>query len=693
MSIMLVTINPHVYIGGTLPPAQPGVAYSQFLHGYDGVPDYEFSLDAGETELTAAGFALSAAGEVYGSSADPVEVPITVRVIDAAGDTDTRTFVFKVVALPLEMSGDAPDARIGDATTYSYGVTGGSGTKTFGITSGALPPGVTLNPATAELDYSGATTPGDYAWEVTATDTHGAFSPPLADSCTIRYPLVTLTGAFQSLGIIGVPYSSDITIAGGDGTYSNPRFTAGAVSGMALTIVTVGGVKKLRLSGTPTTQETDSITVAVDAHDFDGMTMTGSHSQSVTEDPALTLSGSFTNTGLVGAAYSSDLLLGGGDGTYTLGNGGTGLAPGSGALPASTALSIVTVGGSKYLRLSSASLTTAATSNFTVSVNSGDGQNVTGAQSITVISMVVLTGTFATPLYDGVPYSQSIAISGGTGPYSSPAVASGALPSGLSLSIVGSNLFLSGTCTSGATSTFTVSCHDSLGTSATSASQSLTRQDQYFANVKALLKFNGTNGSTTITDVIGHTWTAHAPAALTTSNKKFGTAALLVGTSGGAGDVHSTSSDYSPGSGNFTVEGWKYLNGATAVPSCLFDSRSATNQGLGIYDRLSTGASFLNVFNNTVKIGDTNPTGVVAGTWVHWSICRSGTTLYGSLGGVVFNLGADSRTYAATPTIFVGNNYLDSQGDDGAQDEFRLTIGVARYTANFTPPVDEFPSS
>src|SRR5262249_45225055 len=153
------------------------------------------------------------------------------------------------------------------------------------------------------------------------------------------------------------------------------RFTLGSVSGMALSIVTVGGgVKKLRLSGTPTTQEVDSISVAVDAHEIDGSLVTASHSQSVTEDPALTLTGSFTTPVTPPIAYQSDLLLGGGDGTYSLGNGGTGLAPGSGPLPTGLALSIVTVGASKYLRLSG-SPTAPATYGFTASVNSGDGQN------------------------------------------------------------------------------------------------------------------------------------------------------------------------------------------------------------------------------------------------------------------------------------------------------------------------------
>lgn len=79
---------------------------------------------------------------------------------------------------------------------------------------------------------------------------------------TIVVPLV-LSGTYAA-GTAGTAYSSDLTISGGDGTYSNPRVTVGAApDGLALSVVS----GKLRLSGTPSTSGTFSFTVAVDAGD------------------------------------------------------------------------------------------------------------------------------------------------------------------------------------------------------------------------------------------------------------------------------------------------------------------------------------------------------------------------------------------------------------------------------------------
>lgn len=72
---------------------------------------------------------------------------------------------------------------------------------------------------------------------------------------------------------------------------------------------------------------------------------------------------------------------------------------------------------------------------------------------------LALSGTFAAATV-GTPYSSSLAISGGLAPYSltgGTGLASGSLPAGLSLSIVGSSLVLSGTPTAASTSLFTAS--------------------------------------------------------------------------------------------------------------------------------------------------------------------------------------------------------------------------------------------
>lgn len=83
----------------------------------------------------------------------------------------------------------------------------------------------------------------------------------------------------------------------------------------------------------------------------------------------------------------------------------------------------------------------------------------------------------------GYEYSSDLAIAGGDGVYSNPHVVSGALPSGLSLSIVSANLLrLSGVPTSGYSGSFTVAVDSGDLQTATSV-QTLEMSDYYYSAV------------------------------------------------------------------------------------------------------------------------------------------------------------------------------------------------------------------
>ena len=86
------------------------------------------------------------------------------------------------------------------------------------------------------------------------------------------FATLALSGTYAA-ATVGTAYSSDLTVSGGNGVYSNPRVTVGSLpAGLALSIVS----DKLRLSGTPTAAATVNFTVAVDSGD--GQTATSAQS-------------------------------------------------------------------------------------------------------------------------------------------------------------------------------------------------------------------------------------------------------------------------------------------------------------------------------------------------------------------------------------------------------------------------------
>jgi len=88
-----------------------------------------------------------------------------------------------------------------------------------------------------------------------------------------------------------------------------------------------------------------------------------------------------------------------------------------------------------------------------------------------------------------------------------------------------------------------------------------------------------------------------------------------------------------------------------------------------------------------------------ANQWYHIAVCRSsGTTklfVNGTQSGSSYS---DSNSYVSPAYVNVGQ-YMTSDGTfygsewlDGYIDDLRITKGMARYTANFTPPTAAFPN-
>lgn len=216
--------------------------------------------------------------------------------------------------------------------------------------------------------------------------------------------------------------------------------------------------------------------------------------------------------------------------------------------------------------------------------------------------------------------------------------------------------------------------------------------DPYWANVVALLHLDGANGSTTFTDQKAHTFTGGGGAALSTEQQKFGSASLLL--NGTTQYIQSaTSADWDMGAVDFTVECW--VRPAVAVVSRMeiIERWATSGLALQIMDTGFLRAYASNTTSGTVFAGPGTTT-VTHNTWHHIAFVRDGNTLRLFLDGV--SQGTASFTgsiEAISETLSIGYDNSGTRHLKGNIDEVRITKGVARYTADFTPPTAPFPNS
>lgn len=208
--------------------------------------------------------------------------------------------------------------------------------------------------------------------------------------------------------------------------------------------------------------------------------------------------------------------------------------------------------------------------------------------------------------------------------------------------------------------------------------------DAYWANVKALLRFD-----TSVTaDLTGRTWTANGAPAVNTSIKKYGTGALGLN---GSSDVRSAiPSGEALGTMDFTLEGWVYRTGSGT--QAIFQIVDGTRR-LSFY---FTSSANLNFYSSSSPSGVQIASGMSAApaTWTHVALCRASGAFQVFLNGVASaqSSGAINSISIGAGTLYIGQNGSNAEFFSGCIDEVRFTVGVARYTGNFTPPDAPFPA-
>jgi large repetitive protein len=424
---------------GSLPGGTVNAAYSANLAATGGSAPYAWSVASGSLPT---GLTLSTTGTISGTPTVAQTFNFMIRVTDSIGLPSSKAFSIVIAAPPLSITSTSPLPRGTTLVPYSQtlAATGGTPPYTWSVASGTLPAGLTLSPAGV---LSGSPSDAGTANFVIQVADSASVKTTKPFSLTIAVlPSITTASPLPS-GTVGVAYSQALSASGGTQPYTWSIASGALPGGLALSS---GGV----ISGTPNSAVAATLTVQV--ADSLMQTATKSFSLTIAPPPLSITSASPLPVGTVGVAYSQTLTASGGAPPYTW-------STASGTLPAGLTLSASGV--------LSGTPSTAGTSNFTIQIADNASQSGTKAFSIT-ISPAALLITTSSPLPDGTAgttYSQNLTASGGTPSYTW-SVASGQLPSGLSLSQTGT---LSGTPTNAGTFGFNVQVRDTAGATSSKA--------------------------------------------------------------------------------------------------------------------------------------------------------------------------------------------------------------------------------
>lgn len=201
---------------------------------------------------------------------------------------------------------------------------------------------------------------------------------------------------------------------------------------------------------------------------------------------------------------------------------------------------------------------------------------------------------------------------------------------------------------------------------------------------KLMLHMNGTDASTTFTDSSSsaRTVTVAGDAQIDTAQSKFGGASGLFD---GTGDwlTVANHADFDISSGDWTIDFWMRQADLTARQIIGKSKQSASFDGWYL---TSDGSGNLQFYSGTNTLRITASSAFSATTWAHVALVQSGTTITMYLNGTSVGSWVGNPTEYDSP-LAIGTNLTTGTGRySGHLDELRFSKGIARWTANFTPP-------
>lgn len=440
-----------------LPSGTVGVLYSAILTTDGGVAPYNYAVTAGTIPT---GLTFASDGRLSGTPVAAGNFSFTITAQDSSGApgpySASRAYTVAIAPPTIELDPvTLPNATFGVAYSQTITADGSIAPYSFAVTSGALPPGLTLAPGGT---LSGTPSlSGTWGFTITATDATAAPGPyagARAYSITVdRVPLVlpptTLPG-----GATDVAYSAQIGPAtGGVAPYSYVVTSGELPYGLAMS--PTGAI-----TGTPTTANLFSFVVT--ATDSDG----GVGPQVVQQSYSINI----VNTPPVVGAVTASVPYGAGLTPIPLSI--TGSANSVAVVTPPTNGSAV-VDRMTISYIPNAGFAGSDSFTYIASNNGADSAPATVTISVASPTITVSAGGALTATV-GVPYGETFTFNGGTQPFSGYQVTG--LPAGVQVGSSGANtVSIIGTPTSAGSFTLTVSATDSsTGSGPFGASQTFT---------------------------------------------------------------------------------------------------------------------------------------------------------------------------------------------------------------------------
>ncbi len=226
--------------------------------------------------------------------------------------------------------------------------------------------------------------------------------------------------------------------------------------------------------------------------------------------------------------------------------------------------------------------------------------------------------------------------------------------------------------------------------------------DPNFASVVLLMHCDGTDASTTFPDssAAAHTMSAQGNAQVDTADKLFGTGSLLLDATGD-GVQSVDSADWSLGTA-FTIE--FAINPASIVAGKVFIGQVVNLDAATVSWYVGTGGGGQLILRATTtalgvyEVVEVFTTAAIpTGAWVRLAVSCTASVVKMFFEGVDQALTGTATLVGAMPNsghaLTVGNGLNLDKGFAGPMDEIRVTKGVGRYTASYTPAAAAFPNS